>query len=141
MLHVAHVVDVLGLPATASPSPFGLISRIDEGLPTSAVERVARLLAPTDAQFKYRLLPKATYERRKASKKLSAEEGARLARIARVWGMAVDVWQSEADARAFLFRPHAMLDDRPPIDLVIQSEIGGELVNDVLGGLKYGTAT
>ena len=33
-----------------------------------------------------------------------------------------------------------MLEDRPPIEVVIKSEIGGELVIDVLGGLKYGSA-
>ncbi|MGO7203174.1 antitoxin, partial [Rhizobium ruizarguesonis] len=27
-----------------------------------------------------------------------------------------------------------------PIDVVIQSEIGGELVLDILGSLKYGSA-
>ncbi|MFH1794887.1 MAG: antitoxin Xre-like helix-turn-helix domain-containing protein [Pseudomonadota bacterium] len=140
MLHVANVVDVLGLTGRSSSSPYTLISRIAEGLPTAAVERVAQLLAPNDAQFKYRLIPKATYERRKASARLSPDEGARLARIARVWGMAIDVWRSDEDARAFLFRPHAMLDDRQPIDLVIQSEIGADLVFDVLGGLKYGSA-
>lgn len=33
-----------------------------------------------------------------------------------------------------------MLEDRRPIDVVIQSEIGGELVLDILGSLKYGSA-
>lgn len=140
MLHVASVVDVLGLTGKDLSSPYTLIARIAEGLPASAVERVAQLLAPDDAQFKYRLIPKATYERRKVSARLSPEEGAQLARLARVWGMAVEVWRTDAEARAFLFRPHAMLDDRQPIDLVIQSEIGADLVLDVLGGLAYGSA-
>lgn len=140
MLHVANVVDVLGLAGKRPSSPYSLIARIEEGLPASAVERLARLLAPMDAQFKYRLIAKATYERRKASDRLSSDEGTRLARVARAWGLALDVWQTEEDTRAFLFRPHAMLDDRQPIDLVIQSEIGADLVFDVLGGLKYGSA-
>ena len=59
MLAVNDVADVLGLPAkeTAARSPFGLISRIEHGLPIAALERVAHLLAPGDAQFKYRLVP------------------------------------------------------------------------------------
>jgi putative toxin-antitoxin system antitoxin component (TIGR02293 family) len=50
------------------------------------------------------------------------------------------VWQSEAEARDFLFRPHAMIEDKRPIDVVIQSEFGAELVVDILKGLKYGSA-
>ena len=77
---------------------------------------------------------------RKRSRRLSTEEGTRLARVARVWALAVDVWGSEEEARAFLFRDHPMLGDRRPIDLVIQSEFGAEMVTETLGGLKYGSA-
>ena len=136
----ANVADVLGLPMPAGWSPFGLISRIEGGLPLKALDRIAGKLAPGDAQFKYRLVPKATYERRKASHRLSSDEGARLARLARVWALAVDVWHDEAEAREFMFRPHAMLEDRRPVDVVIQSDIGSGLVLEVLGALKYGSA-
>ncbi len=142
MLAFGNVADVLGLPSKeqASRSPFGLISRIEGGLPIEALDRVAQLLAPDDTLFKYRLVPKATYERRKTSHKLSSDEGAKLARLARVWALALDVWQAEADARDFLFRPHPMIEDKRPVDVVIQSEFGAELINDILGRLKYGTA-
>ena len=75
-----------------------------------------------------------------AGDRLSPEEGTRLARLARIWGMAVDVWQSEEEARSFLFRPHPMVEDQRPIDLVLRNEIGAEMVADILGGLKYGAA-
>jgi putative toxin-antitoxin system antitoxin component (TIGR02293 family) len=142
MFAASNVAGVLGLPAKAleAGSPFTLISRIEDGLPVKAVERVAHLLAPHDPQFKYRLVPKATLERRKATKKLSPEEGARLARLAKVWSAARDVWGSDDEARDFLFRPHSMAEDKRPIDLVIQSEFGAELIVDILGRLKYGTA-
>ncbi|WP_214473375.1 DUF2384 domain-containing protein [Mesorhizobium sp. dw_380] len=142
MLAFGNVADVLGLPAkeVAARSPFGLISRIENGLPIGALERVAHLLAPGDAQFKYRLIPKATYERRKTVHRLSSDEGTRLARVARVWGLAVDVWQNDEEARDFLFRPHPMIEDKRPIDVVILSEFGAEMVVDILGGLKYGSA-
>ena len=142
MFAAVNVADVLGLPPKeqAARSPFGLIQRIESGLPLDALERVARLLAPGDAQFKYRLGPKATFERRKSSRRLSSDEGTRLARLARVWSLAVDVWGSDEEARDFLFRPHPMMEDRRPIDVVIQSEFGAEMVLDILGGLKYGSA-
>lgn len=136
-----NVAEVLGLSGKrASLSPMGLVSRIEDGLPLAALELLAGLVAPGDAQFKYRLVPRATYGRRKDTKILSVEEGTRLARLARVWGLAVDVWGSEAEARDFLFRPHAMLEDERPIDVVIKSEFGAEMVVDILGGLKYGSA-
>ena len=140
MTAFADVADVLGLPAPGGRSAFGLIARIEDGLPVKALDRLAGKLAPGDTQFKYRLIPKATYERRKAAHRLSSDEGERLARLARVWAMAVEVWGGDDDARDFLFRPHPMLEDRRPVDVVIQSEIGAGLVLDVLGGLKYGTA-
>ena len=115
-----------------------MIGRIERGLPVKALDKVAHLLAPDDAHFKYRLVPKATLERRRSTKKLSPEEGARLARLARVWSAARDVWGGDDEARDFLFRPHPMAEDERPVDLVIQSEFGAELILDILGGLKYG---
>jgi putative toxin-antitoxin system antitoxin component (TIGR02293 family) len=142
MLAIANLADVLGLSGREGvKSPFGLIARIEDGLPVDALERIARLLAPADSRFKYRLVPKATYERRKrGAVRLSSEEGMRVARLARVWNLAAEIWGSEEEARDFLFRPHAMLEDRRPVDVVIQNEIGAELVLDILQGLKYGSA-
>ena len=142
MRALGKVAGVLGLPAKAGGrSPFALISRIEDGLPIGALERVTELLAPGDTQFKYRLVPKATYERRKkAARRLSSEEGTRLARLARVWSLAHEAWGSKEAAREFLFRPHPMIEDKRPIDVVIQNEFGSEVVVDILGRLKYGSA-
>lgn len=141
MLALASVADVLGLPGKTAPiSAIGLVARIEDGLPIVALDRVANLVAPNDSQFKYRLVPRATYERRKGRKVLSAEEGTRLARLARLWSLAIDVWGSEDEARDFLFRSHPMLEDRSPVDVVIQNEIGAEFVFVILQGLKYGSA-
>jgi putative toxin-antitoxin system antitoxin component (TIGR02293 family) len=135
------VAEILGLRATNAPlSLIGLAGRIEDGLAIGALKRIAEIVAPGDAQFKYRLVPRATYARRKNTRVLSAEEGTRLARLARVWSLALDVWGDEQEARGFLFRPHAILEDKRPIDVVIQSEFGAEVVVDILGSLKYGSA-
>jgi len=142
MFGSGDVAALLGLSAKSleALSPITLIFRIEHGLPVKAVDKVAHLLAPDDARFKYRLVPKATLERRKTTNKLSPEEGARLARLAKVWAAARDVWGDDDQAREFLFRPHPMAEDNRPIDLAIRSEFGAELVVDILNGLKYGTA-
>jgi putative toxin-antitoxin system antitoxin component (TIGR02293 family) len=109
MLTFSEVAGVLGLPVRdrTVQSPVALISRIENGLPITALDRVARLLAPANVQFKYRLVPKATYERRKVAYRLSADESARLARVTRAWAVGLDIWKNEETTRAFLFRPHS----------------------------------
>ena len=141
MLAFSNVANVLGLSAkVAQQSPIGLVTQIEHGLPVGAVERIARLVAPNDTQFKYRLVPKATYERRKTTKTLSPEEGTRLARLARIWSLALEVWKDEEEARSFLFRAHPKIEDKRPVDVIIQSEFGAEMVVAILNSLKYGSA-
>lgn len=71
---------------------------------------------------------------------LSPTEGAKVARLAEVWAMTRRVWGSDAEARAFLFRPHPLLEDSRPIDVVIADEFGRPLVEGILGRLQYGSA-
>lgn len=138
MVNLAAVLDLPDHPALHSP--IELADRIDDGLPVHSLERIAHVVAPEDSQFKYRLVPRATYERRKTTGILSSEEGTKVTRLARVWSVALDAWGSDGEARGFLFRPHAMLGDKKPVDVILQSEFGAEAVIDILGGLKYGTA-
>src|SRR3546814_10619788 len=111
------VEQLLGVTLDAD-TLLGLAHRIEIGLPVGSVERLAGVVAPGDAEFKYRLLSKATLMRRKKSveQRLTAEEGNRLARLAKVVSFALDVYKDQAKARGFLTRPHPMLDGRPPLD-------------------------
>lgn len=142
MLAFENVADILGLPAKemAIRSPFGLISRIEGGLPVATLDRVARLLAPNDSQFKYRVAPKATYERRNTALRLSSDEGTLIARVAQVWNLALDVWQNGGGCAGFPVQSASDAGGQTTIDVVIQSEIGAELVLDILSSLKYGSA-
>ena len=78
--------------------------------------------------------------KRRDESRLSAEEGTRLARLASIWTMALDVWGSEEDARRFLFEGHMLLHGRRPVDVVLENEFGRPAVEAILGGLQYGTA-
>jgi putative toxin-antitoxin system antitoxin component (TIGR02293 family) len=142
MAGLEDVAEVLGLARPDRPlaSPFQLIRKIEAGLPLSAFDRLMGMVAPADLAFKYRVIPKASLARRRNEKKLTASESERLARIARIWAFACAVWGTPDEARSFLFRPHAMLMDRRPIDVVIESEIGAQLVDGILGRLAYGSA-
>ncbi len=137
------VAGVLGLRLSRkSTTPFQLISSIEAGFPIETVDRLARAIAPSDPEFRHRFVPRATLARRKSSEtpRLSAGQSDRLARIASIWAHALSVWKGEDPARAFLFRPHPMLEGRRPIDAALGTELGAELVEQILGGLEYGSA-
>jgi putative toxin-antitoxin system antitoxin component (TIGR02293 family) len=134
--------ELLGLHRRGARSgALGLMSDLEKGLPLAALHRVAHAVAPEDSSFSYRLVPRATLARRRAqpSPRLTPEESARLARLASAWTFAQEVWKSDEDARRWLFAPHMMLEGRRPVDVVLASEFGWPLVEDILGRLNYGT--
>jgi putative toxin-antitoxin system antitoxin component (TIGR02293 family) len=135
----ATVERLLGIE-TARPSRLALTYSVRDGLPISALERLAGAVAPNDTAFKYRLVTKATLERRRksATKRLTSEEGDRLARIAKVYSFALDIYKSEAKARSFLTRPHPMLDGQPPLDIALEGGTGADVVINLLGRAAYG---
>jgi len=136
----AEVTELLGVakPKTAIESALHFVDLVEKGLPVKALDRVCVRIAPSDASFKYRIVPKATLAR--YGSRLNAAQSTRLARIAAIWTLARRVWGSDAEARDFLFRPHQLLEGRRPIDVSIENELGGDLVRDLLGWLEYGSA-
>ncbi|HEU0216337.1 MAG TPA: antitoxin Xre/MbcA/ParS toxin-binding domain-containing protein [Stellaceae bacterium] len=137
---LAGMLGILG-PGDLPPGPVQLVGRIQEGLPITTLYNVSTRIAPGDTQFVFRIVPKASLARRKHGRKLlTAEQSNRLARLAGVWALAESVWRDQGEARDFLFRPHGLLEMRRPIDLAIESELGAELVKNILGRLLYGTA-
>lgn len=138
---MVDLAGILGVREGRSMAPLRLVDRIREGLPLAALDRIAQQLAPNDRTFRYRIVPRSSLARRRQQdNRLSVEEGARLARLANIWGFAQEVWKDDDKARRFLFRPHMLLEDRPPIEIVLESEIGADLVKNILGGLLFGTA-
>lgn len=122
-------------------SRLGLANSITAGLPVAALDRLAGIVAPDDARFKYRLVPKATLERRaRATKRLSVDEGDRLARLAKVFAAGLEVFHDEALTREFLRRPHAMLDGQSPLDVALATGPGADAVINILGRGANGAA-
>ena len=130
----------LGTPAHPLVSELDYLDLVDHGLPVRSLERIAAVVAPTDTSFRYRIVPKASLARRKAGRRLSTAQSVIVARLASVWAQAVRIWKSEGAARDFLYRKHPLLGARRPIDLVLENEIGAELVRGVLGRLEHGSA-
>lgn len=140
ILRPASVESLLGFDAGRRLSRLALADSIENGLPVAALDRLADSVAPDDTRFKFRLVPKATLERRRnsASKKLTSQESDRLARLAKVYAFALDIYVAPEKAREFLARPHAMLDGKPPIDVALATGPGADLVINLLGRAAYG---
>lgn len=116
---------------------------VSRGLPAEALRRTVHHAVgdgPGDAATRRRaladrLVPAATRKRR-AGAALTAEESARVERVARVVALAEHVWEDRAKAQAFLARPHALLEERAPLD-VAGTELGARRVERLLQQLEY----
>ena len=139
LLEAAKVLGVGG-PAHHISSSIQYLALVDRGLPIKSLELISKAIAPTDTSFKYRIVPKATLARLRFKKKLNSSQGVIVTRLANIWSRALQVWKSPAEARDFLYRAHPLLENLPPIDLVLENEIGAQLVADILGRLEHGSA-
>jgi putative toxin-antitoxin system antitoxin component (TIGR02293 family) len=137
---VASIFSILSGEKAGVASLLGMARLVEAGLPLTALDRVVRAVAPNDAGFVASIVPKATLSRRRAAacSVLSAEESNKVARLAKVWAMAVRVWDDEEDARSFLSRPHPMLEGRKPREVAVGSDPGADAVMNIIGRGAYG---
>jgi putative toxin-antitoxin system antitoxin component (TIGR02293 family) len=135
-----RVADVLGGPAV-----LGSLVRTWEqleraviaGLPKESLQRVARrAVGPGTpaSDLVYSVVAPATFKRRT---RLTAEESERTERLARVVAFADGLWGNEAATRAFLNRPHPMLDDRTPLQIA-RTELGARRIERLLHDVEHG---
>jgi putative toxin-antitoxin system antitoxin component (TIGR02293 family) len=133
---IAAVMALQSMPKSFAE----LDDMVSKGLPKGALKAsVERACVTTEGrkQLLYRIIPEATYKRRRTT--LSVEESGRTERLARIFATAEYVWQSEADAQAFLNTAHPMLNGRTPLD-VSMTELGARRVEELLWRLFYGIA-
>lgn len=81
-------------------------------------------------------ISKATLHRRKAAGKLDPAESDRVVRFARLMGKAVEVMESEDNARKWLNAPQVGLGGAVPLDYA-ETEVGAREVEDLLGRIEY----
>lgn len=107
------------------------------GLPKRSLQLVARRAVEPGASitaFVYSVVPPATFKRRS---KLSVQESERTERLARVVALAETLWGDESEARAFLNRPHPLLESETPLN-VARTEIGARRVEQLLHDIEHG---
>jgi len=133
---IASVMALVPIPHSFAE----LDEMVSKGLPKGALKAcIDRIYVNAEdrRQLLYRIIPEATYKRRRES--LSAKESERAERLARIFASTVFVWSSEDDARSFLTTPHLMLQSRSPLD-VSMSELGARRVEELLWRLYFGIA-
>lgn len=72
---------------------------------------------------------------------LAPASGEARERLEQVFAIAVAVWGSEGAARAFVLRPHPLLNDDTAFNVAFRSEEGARLVERILGRLRHGTSS
>ena len=135
----ATAAELLGVKPKNTETTLTLAYSVQKGLPVSALDKFAGRVSPNDVRrFTYRVVPKPTLERRRKQKQLlSTEESDRLARIAKVFAFGIDVFRDEAKVRAFLERPHPMLDDKAPLEVALATGPGADAVINLMGRAAY----
>src|SRR5258708_17328766 len=105
MLPGAQLLQFLGVPIPSdyARSPLGFVALVERGFNPSVLKRLCDAIAPGDAKFRYRVVPKPTLARR--TRRLSQYESERVARLAEIWQLSLETWKNEEEARTFLFRP------------------------------------
>ena len=141
MVKPLAVAEILGGEKTLKQrirSASDLERAVEEGLPKESLGNTTRYVfgrGPLATSFAARIVPPATYKRRKKS--LAPAESEKLSRVARVIATAAHVWGDREKAIRFLLAPHPLLEGRRPIDAAV-SDIGARRVEETLLQLQYG---
>jgi putative toxin-antitoxin system antitoxin component (TIGR02293 family) len=133
MVSASRIADIMGgrrVLGRRIMSWSDLDRAVAAGLPRATLDALTeRVASPQDStRLKYRIVPKATYQRHDH---LSAAHSQKTERLARVFAMVEAAWRDEEAARRFMSTPHPELDGRTPLDAAM-TEIGARQVEEVI---------
>lgn len=137
---VERVADVLGGRSVLHQTvrTWGELDRVVRaGLPKRSLQLVARRAVEPGGsvnEFVYSVVPPATFKRRT---RLSVDESERTERLARIVALTEALWEDADEARAFLNRPHPLLDGQTPL-AVGRTELGARRVERLLNDVEHG---
>jgi putative toxin-antitoxin system antitoxin component (TIGR02293 family) len=127
-----------GKSAASAFAPSKLIEALRVGLPVQElIELQANLKVPMEKLVPRLGISKATLHRRKATGRLDPAESDRVVRFARLMGKAVEVMESDDNARQWLTSPQFGLGGAVPLDYA-DTEVGAREVEDLLGRIEHG---
>ncbi len=124
--------------ASSEFTPSQLIELVRVGLPVQELICLqVSLGVPMEKLVPMLGISKPTFHRRKAGGRLGPGESDRVVRFARLMGKAVEVLESEENARQWLTSPQFGLGGAVPLDYA-GTEVGVREVEDLLGRIEYG---
>ncbi|MGH9380130.1 MAG: type II RES/Xre toxin-antitoxin system antitoxin [Thermoanaerobaculia bacterium] len=117
-----------------APSLSRVVERVEHGLPFSAVERMQELIGAPSLREVGALLrmPERTVYYRKQKGRLSPEESDRLLRLARVVGLAIDLFEGNTNgAVRWLSTPKPQLEGASPLNYT-KTAVGARAVEELI---------
>ena len=134
-----EVAGILGLRAGKRTGSLEIARSIEEGFPSSAIDRLKEDLGITDVLLSTLVgkTPKTLGRMRVARSRLSPIVSDRLFRVAKVYARATEVFEDPAAAREWLHSPQIGLDERTPLEL-LTTEAGARAVEDLLLRIEHG---
>ena len=136
MIPAQKIAAILGGPE-ALGHPVNNLMDLDEvvaqGIPRSAFDALVEQLAArsdeiTRVSLRYRIVPRATYQR---ARRLNQQHSETVERLARILAIARGLWGDDEAVRGFLLAPHPELNGKAPLDAAL-TEIGGRQVEEII---------
>lgn len=119
------------LPVSPPPFAFGWRD-VELGLPLSTIEEFSAYSGIAVKDLLEVVIPPRTLKHRRQRKQpLSLEESDRLARVARMYELAVKVYGDRKDGKDWLLRPKRRFDGKTALSM-LRSELGELAVQDSL---------
>ena len=119
---------------------YDLEKLVIKGLPYQTVDKLVERIYPRDRSKRQQIISSSTYYRRRKAGYLTSEESSKVERIARVYGLMLEVWDAEGEedsALCFMQTKHHLLDNRSPFEASF-SELGARQVETILFRIEYG---
>ncbi len=118
--------------------PSKLVEVLRIGLPVRELNDLqATLDVPMEKLVPMLGISKATFHRRKLTGRLDQSESDRVLRYARLMGRAMEVMETQENARQWLTSPQFGLGGAIPLEYA-ETEVGAREVEDLLGRIEYG---
>jgi putative toxin-antitoxin system antitoxin component (TIGR02293 family) len=116
-----------------------IVARVEQGFPFSTLVRFHKSTGlPMDTTADLVRIPRRTLMRRKAMGRLQTDESERLLRIARVFDLAVELFEGNREhARRWLTTPREEFAGQSPLGFS-RTEIGAREVEGLIGRLEHG---
>lgn len=119
-------------------SAMDWIGVVRQGLSAAAIDAMAKTIRVTQSELATALcIPERTLARRKKEGRLNSDESAKLVRLARVVGRALETFEDLDAALDWLKSPNAALSGAIPLSL-LDTDIGAQGVTDTLGRIAHG---